>query len=375
MSVTESLMQPGRWELTLSDTTPKSIRDRLDFFGHVLITPIRLDPLMMGSSSAMLAASRYTGILRTKPSRYEIGGPGLLAWLGDEDGKGQVMTTAVTGTAASFSTWVGLLRPASLGAGTVTAIAGTLTKTFRYVDRRTALNFVSDVFAAEYKVTPDGNLHNGPRANLFVTTPTTVVVPKGGGRELNIRGLRAAEVDRIEDADDYTTRTLVLDSSNTAVGNVAGPATPYLDLFGNAVVFQRIVEITNATATEGNSLAQAQQNRFSAPELKLEISTDTYDIGGDVACGDSIYVYDPDIGVVDTANQVQYRGQVIFPKIVRIVSTTWPVERGMGVYYRSGAGVYTDLTDFVEWESGAVRLEIGRRPRKLVESSPHKDRV
>ena len=64
---------------------------------------------------------------------------------------------------------------------------------------------------------------------------------------------------------------------------------------------------------------------------------------------DRFYCYDPPY-FVDTDNEVFFRGDVIYPKKIRLLEATWALTTGMGIYYRDSAGVYTDLTRFVEWE-------------------------
>jgi hypothetical protein len=81
----------------------------------------------------------------------------------------------------------------------------------------------------------------------------------------------------------------------------------------------------------------------------IQLSSDAYDIGADIACGDTIYVWDPDRDLYDFANQVQYRGRLIFPLKARVYGKTWSVRRGMGVYFRDGVtGAITDLSDYIE---------------------------
>ena len=76
---------------------------------------------------------------------------------------------------------------------------------------------------------------------------------------------------------------------------------------------------------------------------------------GNVAVGDSIWVYDPP-ELTDTGNQINFRGQFINPVKERVTEGEWPVTEGMGVYYRptSTGGIsstdYVDLTPFVRWE-------------------------
>src|SRR5688572_12953950 len=268
--IEEKAMLPGAWGIPLKDTTPPSVLDVLDLetaaFGHVIITPTHL-PTTSVSTATLLSASRYAGILRERRTKYEIGGPGLAAWLGDEDGKGDLLESALTKAAGTFVQWVTDLRPSSLDAGTYTVIAGTLGHTFQYVSRREALDYVCDFFDAEWKVDPTGTLHAGPAANLFTTTPTVVVQPRSGGRDINITGVHGSlEVAR--DMDDYTTRVFLVGASGTGAANIS-PATTYRDLNGNLVDWTRLVESTDTASDRKSTVAQAQLNRFSSQRHEI----------------------------------------------------------------------------------------------------------
>lgn len=371
MTVTERLMLPGSWSLRLSPDTPPSVLDVLDLgsaaFGHVVVTPTRLHKASV-SGATLLAAARYTGILRSRPSLFELGGPGLAAWLADEDGKGDVIETALTKSSGTFVQWVTDLRPSSLTAGTYTAIAGSLSHSFLFVDRRTALDYVCDYFGGEWRITPAGALDAGAESDLFATTPTVVVQRLSGGKDIAVTGIHAA-LDTAKDYDDYTTRVVLVASGDSAALSVGtadiSPATSFKDLNGNAVDLTRIVESSDTTAGNETVVAQAQLNRFTDPRRAVTLTADEYDIGASITVGDTIYVWDPATDLTDTANQVQYRGQTIFPMALRVLGYSWSVQRGMGVYFRApdAGGTITDLTDFVEWDTGTSSIEVGAKPR------------
>jgi hypothetical protein len=242
MSVTEVVMKPGSWSLRLRAGTPKSIRDYLRLesvgFGHVVITPIRLADHTI-SWAGLLAVSRYTGVLRSRPSEFDIGGPGPVMWIGDEDGKSDSVgdgPTPLSLVGASFATWISNLRPAALTAGSVEAAAGSCTCTFRWANRRVALDQIVAFFGREYRVNPNLTLDAGLESYLYATatTPAAVVQPLSGGRESGVIGVHATSLDAAKDLDDYTTSVVVLGPN--AVGSAAiSPATSYKDGQGNAV--------------------------------------------------------------------------------------------------------------------------------------------
>jgi hypothetical protein len=122
---------------------------------------------------------------------------------------------------------------------------------------------------------------------------------------------------------------------------------------------------TNAdAATHAANLVAAGQVLRKA----VSIATEEYDIDRDVQVGDNLYVYRPDSSMVDPTNQVRYRGGVIYPVILRVISATWPIERGMGAWYRDGTGAWTDLTNHVVFEDAGTSFEVGAPMRALTHS-------
>lgn len=366
-------MLPGSWSLRLRDETPPSVLDVLDLttaaFGHIVITPAHVDVNGIDGWTVLVSLARYTGILRARPSQFGLAGVGLAAWLGDEDGKGDVLETALTKTAGTFVQWVTDLRPISLDAGTYNTVAGSLTHAFINISRRTALDYVADYFGAEWRITPAGALDAGTAAQLFVTNPTSIVQRRPGGRDLNINGI-TGQVETDRDMEDYTTRVVLLGDTATGSANIS-PATTYRDLNGNLVDWTRLIESHETKAGNENTVAQAQLNRFTAQRRAVKLRADAYDFGNDVEPGDTIYVYDTEVGLFDTANQVEYRGDVLFPMKLRVLGFTWPIKQGMGVYFRAPdtAGTLTDLTDWIDWETGTTEVEVGAKPRSSTTGS------
>lgn len=370
MSVTERLMGLGSWSVTLRDDTPLSVLARLNvttkLFSHVLITPIWVDPNAV-SAASLLGLARYSGVYRKQEHQTVLSGPGPAMWLGDEDDKGDLCENAGAGIAlsgASFATSVAAVRPASLTAGTVTAIAGSYTQSWLYKSPRLMLDMVCDFFGGEWRVNPNFTLDAGPASSLFVTTPTAVALRKGGGKDLTIDGLRALELTRDSDGEDFTERVIIV--GNAGVGAASSGSTAYKDPQGATVAMKRLVESSEVDAGNETVAAQAVLNRFSSIRREARLVTDEYDVGGTVKPGDYLYVYDVEQRLFNTANQIPYRGQTIYPISLRCYGSTWPVERGMGVYFRdmtSGSAVIIDLTEYVQWETGAATLEVGASPR------------
>lgn len=374
--IQESLQAQGRWDLRLRPETPPSVIEALGYWGHVVITPQVLDP-RRHSDAELLTAARYAGIVwrrRMGPDeeQTEIGGPGLVAHLGDADQKGDVYETELSFEAATFANTIRGLLPAggAIREGTLHSVAGTYTGAHRLETPRQAIAYVCGVFGAEYRIRPSGLLDAGLASQLYVTTPQAILVRRGGGADPVLRGVPVAALEAEQDTDDYTTRLLLLGQGTgetLVLGSASAQSVPYKDLFGGTLVRKRMV--SEAETSEGNATARAQLhlNRFSGLRDGHRISTDDFDVEGSFSLGDQVWVYDPPSELVDTTKEVRFRGRVLHPRSIRVVGWTWPVRRGSGVLYRAGDGSYLDLTPWVEYETGGVDLDVGASPRPLSE--------
>jgi hypothetical protein len=86
--------------------------------------------------------------------------------------------------------------------------------------------------------------------------------------------------------------------------------------------------------------------------------------------GDYIWVYDPrpDAALYDVANEITFHGETLMPMSMRLEAITWPVQEGMGVYFRywDGAAFTTvDLSNHVVYETGESTLDVGAAQRRL----------
>lgn len=383
MSVTEVLQGIGEWSLTLSKDTPKEILDQLDLFGHVAIHAGGVDPRI--TRDALLLDSRYVGVYRgrenagatalTAPGREETGnaytlkGPGMAFWLGDEDGKGHAIENPLVYNAQAFNTTVASLLPISTVAGTIVNVPKTFSGTIQYLSPREALNYVCDTLSCAWRINGNASVDAGLESDLFTIIPEAALVRKGAGQDMFLKafpGTMRTEVDM----SDFTTRTVLLANGSegatvTAAVNIAGGLNPYKDLFGNALKLTRFVSESDTDTTNAAARAQLQQNRFSDAKRAITLGTSDYDVKGDVAVGDYIWVFDPDIGVVDTANEIMFRGQRMYPMKLRLTEMTWPIVDGMGVAFRDMDGNWFDLTPYVEPENGETTLTVGGFYRAL----------
>ena len=365
MTVTERVQADGQWTITLSAATPKTVRDRIGLLDHVVVTGARLTDTALDTAT-VLAQARYCGVLRDRPGDeaeqgYRIGGPALSWWL-----KTVVTETAVSHTDGTFSTWVGSLLGLvddRLTVGTVQTVSGMLTHSSHLETVKTALNYVADHFGAAWRVNADGTVDVGD--DLF-TSGEAVIVRGTSGREPNVAGLSADRLETGEDLEDYANRVVVVaDEGET----VAADETPSGDItfqtvLGNPARITRLVAAPNTDTDNVSTVAARELSNRNQTRRALTLSSDVYDIGRDVKAGDTVEVYDPDVGLVDTGRQLLYRGRTINPVALETYAVTWPVQDGMGVYLLTDDGV-VDLSEWVVWEDGPSRLEVGAQSRRL----------
>jgi fibronectin type III domain protein len=383
VSVTEVKQALGTWSLSLRSETPREILDAIAAspFGHLAVLPGRIDPTAAGDG--LLAAARYVGVYRHRKATedgHELSGAGMAFWLGDEDGKGAVLTSAVASASASFSAAVTALIPTDrLTVGTLYAIpgSGTWTNTAQYVSNREALTYVTDSYGTDvvpvsWRVNGNGTVDAGRDVDLFVTTPRALLVRKDGpaGRELAVQGL-AGTLETEQDVEDYTTKVVLLaegDGASTVTAS-ASTASPYLNLKGNPVVITRLISEFETSGGNATARAQLQLNRFTTPRKAVNLSTDEYDVKGTFSVGDTIMVYDPDTGFVDPSRETTWKGQPINPAALSVTELTWPVPSGWTVAFRTGAGTWLDLSKYYVAETGSTTVVVGGISRALLDSA------
>lgn len=375
--ITEVLDGVGSWSIKLRADTPQTVLDLFadPYFAHLIITPTRI-----GTEVDVLALSRYTGVItrRKFADERELGGPGLLSWLGDGDGerggKGANFETSVVLSSDTFVDAVREVLPDSIAEGTLNAQPSTTTQTIQaWGTPRDALDSICSAFGCEYQVTPQGALNAGTEAELYptATNPTTVILPKrrGEGEDPLVKSLPLADATLDSDRDDYTTRVIILPSGDgvaiqPAVANLE--STTYKDLHGNTIVKKRVISASTTDVGLAPTLALAHLGRFAVQRHQLSLSTEEFDVFGTVALGETVWVQDEESSLVDLDNELRFRGEVLHPVKLRVHGLTWPVTKEMGKFVRDKDGLITDISDWVQPESGASQIDVGAFSRSLV---------
>ena len=400
MSVTEKLMAPGQFNLTLNkETTPNNIINQIDAWGHIVIVPGDLN-VQEFSDSTLLDSARYTGIVYSlemgDESTVLVNGQGLVAYLGDGDTRG--MPIAQTGGASGVRAYnnktleqtldgtgtpKGILRQENgsqgpIRKGTITEPTDNSTYTGKHYTESVlkALQFICQDLGVEFKISTKGLLDAGPSATLFSghsTDPTAIIVRGQTGEDPNITGLSTTSLIAQYDASEFVSSVELIGSKygkEANIGNATVSSNPYNDLFGDDLLRTQYISEPQTQAGLKADRASAYLNELNLVKKQLNVSLDEYDIAGDFVVGDKIFIFDPDIGFVDTeADRITdgrsslfetvYQGQVLNLTKIRILGITWPIKSGYGVFYRKSDGTYLELTDYCLWEEGDVQLEIG----------------
>lgn len=378
MAITEVLKGLGSWELSLKGSTPKSVMAAIQYFGHVVIHTGRLATL----DDSLLGTSRYTGVLLERDleaDNRKISGQGMNFWLGDSDGKGDIFETAVViPLLTSFEDAIRAVLPpsGSIVEGTLFSIPDTYSGTIKYKNPNQAISYITDTMGTEFVVRGDGTLDAGLESDLYITDDASIrcaVLRNSAGVDMRMRAMNGIMA-TADDVRDFTTRVLLLaegeeDATVTATADINPMLNPFKDIHGNAVKLTRIISESTTDATNAPARAQLQLNRFTKPRAAMTLSTDEFDIKGVLRVGDYAWVQDEELDIVDYAKEVIFRGQRLNPVKLRITEASWPVVDGMTVAYRDNFGVWTDLTKWMEFESGDTSLVVGGYNRGLTNTS------
>lgn len=362
MSVQERLMATGSWSLRLRDDTPRSVLDRIKPF--TLVGIFGAAPPLAQSDANVIAAARYLGVVHRPGPQLDIGGPGMAAWLGqdeicyDVDGTAVLPETAAISTAGStLNAWLDdiILPGTPLVRGT-TGPAGTMKGSFQWVSPRDVLEAVAAHFGAEWRLR-GVTLDVAAYSTLYGSTPTVVISRSTSGRDLGYTSVQGV-VDSAVDVADYASRVVVLGSS---ARGASGSSSPYAGPENVAVKATRVISAPDIPTGSEGAAATSYVALFNSPRREVRLSTAHFDVSGDIGVGELVYVYDPDTGIVDTANVIAFRGETIRPAVVRCVGLSWPVRQGYGVAVRTPGTTptWTDLTPYVVWEDGDAEIEVG----------------
>lgn len=386
MTVTEGLMKVGSWSFKLDDA-PLSVRQNLDWFANIVITPARIkDPNV--DLDDLLAAAVYSGIV-TKRNQGEgqFGGPGLLGYL--ESGKGHCGSTAsVAGIPSWPATFTQIIQAwlagnansngISYGTGysaTATTVAEMDAEDY-YPRTKPLLDQAAAQTGNEYRPRPDGSVDWGINTALFTyTTPTVLVSPGRHGVDGGITALRLNQWSVGADLDDFRNFAWMRSTDKAYTVSTSGAAGSLSSLrgWGGSVVLRYTDRLTTNSTDTGDvaDAANVAAALYAEPNYRIECTVDDFCVPRLLVPGDYLLCYDPENDLTGNYQIAAFFGADLMAMRLRCVGYTWPIAAGMGVYgIKNGTTTITDLSDFVRWESSPTRLELGSAPRRLATSRP-----
>ncbi|GAA3251721.1 hypothetical protein [Nonomuraea helvata] len=368
MPVNEKLMELGSWQITLVDETPKTVLDKIEYFGHIAFVPAHVEPGQY--NDRLLDMARYVGVVTARDVdhlRKQISGQSTALWLGDADGKGDVLETPVS-INGSFAQAIRAILGTGTAVveGTLHSVPGIYRSTHVWQSKRKAVAYVCATMGAEWRVTGSCKLDAGLASDLYEDTPSTVIVRKRPNRntdgdDMSLRGLRG-DMGVAQTVADWTSRVVLLAEGNgSSVVTAAANNTdvPYRDLRGQPVKRTRIISESTTSGGNAQARAQYQLDQYVTPRSQMRMTTDDYDVSGAFKPGDWAWVYDPDTDLIDPKNEIMFRGELIHPVRLRMVGASWPVGPEMTVAYRGPGGDWLDLTPYVAHEGGQTTVDVG----------------
>jgi hypothetical protein len=411
MPYTLTLMDDQQVSVPLHPDTPQSVLRAVgrDYYhSAIVITPLWLRPGDI-SDANILAQACFTGIYTGQSDNLlNLNGAGLEWLLGGDGDDGDSITGAdgTTGSAtiaAHLTTYV-INRDNGLTAGTITSFA--TNRVFKTESGTTPRQFLDTFCAAyntsafEWRINPAGTIDVNAPATLWPTNTTpTVVLTQDGGRDGAVTGIRADLDLSTIDVDDYRTHVVVDWDSGTNDGAATNtPPTGWKNFAGGSLIRRTVLDHRpkkpfrekpnrnlrqNANAyaiysvnsqTQANNVAARHAAAVNSYALELDADIDEFHPTRFLTPGDAVWVYDIDLDLIDTANEIYYRGSAIHPVKLRVQRMTCPIQEGMGVYLRRWTGAafeLYDLTPYVDFEVDTTTVELGTRRQ----FSPHKPRA
>ena len=272
----------------------------------------------------------------------------------------------------------------STTAPTATTANKTYTGTHYMESAYKTLKTICSSLETEFRMNNDGTIDVGPPSSLFTghesSQPTGIIVRRLSGPDPEITGYSGIDLTTEFNAEDYVSRVELI-ASNYGVeinlGQADAKDIPYKDLFGNTLERIQILSENDIPDAMRDIRAEAYLNEYNKIQKTLNVGLENYDVSGDIKTGDIIYVYDPDVGFEDTDTdaalenrdrfEITYQGQILHPIKIRVMGLSFPITDAMGVFYRDANGNYTDLTDFVIFETGTTQIEVGATNKQIAQ--------
>lgn len=384
----------GDFTVSLDERLPLTIRPDVDGafggFSLCVILPGRV-PHRAVTPAGLLAIARdsggYTGLIRGVKyagGEVEVYGVSPLALSGDEDSKGDdPIDTSGGGTITTHPFWNGVgntsvveawrTRAQGLTVHASVPTAASPTGSYAVDEGATGLDILRRGCRGpltpwrEFYLDQALALHADTAANLF-TSGHAVITPEADGPDGDRWAIPARPAPD-SDLEDYTTRVKVNNGPSIS-GEVAVGSTPYYAPDGDPVELQRTIQ-SNAPPSNGAAanVATNQLGRFDAPANTITVRTAARGVRAHLMPGDWPWLFDPDAGLYDLAEQETFAGRTIAPVVgVRCEALRVNIDERSGVYlvWHDGEAQHVvDWSDFLVPEAPGADIEIGHIKRTL----------
>lgn len=377
--INEQVMSLGDWDLTLAPDTPREVLDKITAFSEVVIMPDLMDAVDMDDTLMQFSLFRGT-VFRPGPQR-KIGGHGPACWLGTGNryyttnlgGFDMPYYNVISQTGSTLTAWAASVTsdtPITLGTVTDPTAGAQLTaQSVQWISHRELLDSLCKIYEVEWRINNKLELSIGPYTSLY-NSPTTIITPSAAGRENGLVGIKSL-LETEHDMWDYASQLYLLSQSSVAYGGSYSSfyAPDGKRLWVTALVDGADVQL-NATSFAASRLITTLNSPTAQQVVKC--SSDLFDIAKMTAIpsGGRVLIWAPEQGIYDPqyANQVEWRGETIWPQYFRCLGLRWPVRAGMGVLLRrytgdtsidlTGTLEWVDLTPYVEFEDGDAEMTI-----------------
>lgn len=412
--ISETLMGPGTFDISLRDDTPPSLLSRLTLdktaatFGYatLVVSNGRIAPEAIAATTTtalhpLMDQARWSGVLTaTSGHRTRLSGHGLGWFLGAPDKTGELYAGAsLTGswhvmrpfrrTGAGWFDWIvkGGVRPSDEGIATVdVTLRGSHLTGALFVGndpaelvpfprewtatRAQMLNWVCVSQGGWiYTITPQGQVRFGEPEAVFPQVRTVVgdVDPDPGWTTVRTVG----HPDEDQDLAGWSNKSIgVQDAATpTEVWCTTGTVSPYLGPDGVALhISERVDPGRQESKTDWGNRMFAEGLGVDGRYLfrrSVKLTGTVFDHGVKLNPGETVWLHEPSLGLFDASNPVTVAGSVIYPVPIRLEGLTWPVTAEMGVYLigwdqtSTPKQVVVDLSDYFEPEDGNTTLEVG----------------
>lgn len=380
-SVTEVFGGIGNWQIDLHPDTPRAVTQRLEMagagFAALIITPVRVDHAAVGADNIHTAAI-YAGMYRHRTGRAgSLEGPGLWAYLGNEQGVGPIVGAGLTGT-KTYAAWIGDLdlNPFITAGASLPVTGGITWTTDRVMTRRECLEILQEIIGASPYNGLD--LHIDHRTMEIVSeppvwgvfaaapydTPATYPLfvpwwaPADPGSENDVIRCRFEVREHVED---YLLESIVGGTTSTN----ASPAFQYPGLAVD-VIQQKYVDDGSVPAGSEGTLGAAEVARHAAAELVVDCFTDVRDIAARVKPGATVRLFDPENGVWDDTHARLVNGRHVWFADNWVESMRWPVGPNMGVFVRFDDDSLLNLSEWYVPGTGEAQITFGAKMQTRV---------